>query len=939
MCTLAQVHSLHAVLLITGDSPTSPYIFTSNITAKVLNPISGTFFVGVNAPADPVYAIASATRPYFPSIQTFNGIAGQLPSPSSIEFLTLTQITGCPAILPFVIQNGTDFAAQQVSAIFENGTSFMQTPDLNDANGAVTAGIVQLASSNNYIFAAVRPTGANVFGRDNSGIALINLQCLQSTGTDTIVLTLKDATSGFNGNLAQLLDSTSVELGTTPIVINPTEPGNPNTNQVALYYDLHFDRLYVGMRIQTGMTAPQIGKSVVVGSTSPTGLTLLPIVANGAISPQSLITDEIIVTSQVDTIDLRALNIRVMHASTGSSYLIVNGGQGTTQNVSNLIYALPLVDNPSNPLLHGTLANKNAPLSNFKFVTPAQNPGDLALGSDPAALVGTSQLPIDSATSISDIVVVGDTVYVSIDQAPSSLNDTGIFYSQALFSGDNSTQQNAGKIVGWTPWTKRAAPLNSFSDVTLPGDVIPNGSVSFFDVDLKTGSMWIVDGTTARAVGYTTWTATGQPNDLISTINTALSNGCYSALDLHQGVRGITSTPDHDRYALFGGTNKVLFTRVSQAYTSSIASPQVVTTDFSSAQDRLVSSLPPAAGSVTVLQYSRRLQTEGATNYFFAGTNTGLYVFSASGNGFSVNTLSTLDQPPFSIGSWTKITTIRGAIVDIKTSGKSLYVVTFEPTATAPLKSKVYAIPFAPTITAMFDNSNIITLAESGTTPGLQNTLLFTGIQIIDTGDITTTLPPRLEQLILATNNGLFASHADQTGNTDISDATDQTDAAWQIIDTNDNTYFSGIAGIDSQTPHTTFPLQFAPTSCQLCERSSVLQLNGSGNGMTDTGFETVVPTFFNAQVETPPFETLNPITSFFSDGARRFFINQPVTRGLRRTMLSIIPFDTIAWSVSGQTELAQPVLATVDRLFWVLPIGATGFTLAGTEFGVVGLS
>lgn len=932
-------HTMVAVLLVTGDSAAIPHIFSAPITTKVFDRQSGTLFVGVDAPSNPSYALAAAQRPAVITNQKFQGIAGSLPASSSIEFLSLLNSPGCPLILPFVIKNGSFYAATEVSAIFQDGNNFIQTTALNDANSAPTSGIVQISASSNYIFAAVRPAGGNIFGDPNSGIALVNAQCLTATPTYGIALTIKDATTGFNGNKAQRLDLNSSQLGTTPVTINPTETGNINTNKVSLWYDTDFDRLYIGMRIQTGTTPPQIGKSVVIGTTSNTGLSLLPIVANGAISPYSITTDEMIVTSNADSIDLRALNLRVMHASTGTSYLIVNGGQGATTNVSNLICALPLVDDPNNPLHHGTLAKKNAPLSNFHFVTPASAPGDLAVLSDPAALVGTSQLPIDSATSISDLVVVGDTVYVSVNQAPSSTNDTGVFYSQALFNGD-TTSGDAGKIIGWTPWTKRAAPINAFSDVKLPGDVVANGGIVFFDVDAKTGSLWLIEGTTQEAVGYTTWNSTGNDNDLIATINRSLSNGCYSALDLHQGIRGFTNTiSDHDRYALFGGVNKVLFTRISQAYTSSITSPQTTIVDFSSAENSVIKTLPPSSGAVTVLEYSRRLQTEGATNYFFAGTQNGLNVFSASGNGFTVSTLSTLDQPPFSTGSWTKISTISGAIIDLKTSGKALYIVTLEPTAQAPLKCKVYSVPFAPTVSTMFAPSNVYTLAESGTLPGLQNTLLFTGIQIIDTADSTTTTPPRLEQLILATNNGLFASHADQTGNTDISDALDQTDAAWQQIATNDQNYFSGIQGIDSQTPHTTFPLQFTATDCQNCERSSVLQLNGSGPGASNTGVESFAPLFFNAQQPTAGFITLNPIISFFSDGARRFFINQPINQPIRHSALSVIPFDTVGWSVSGQTELSQPVLQTINRFFWILPIGMSGLTLAGTELGVVGLT
>jgi hypothetical protein len=940
MCVyvLLQTHLLSPSILVLGDSITAPYVFTAAITTKVLNPVTGAFFVGVDAPSNNTYAISSATRPNFESGSTFQGIASQLPSPASIEFLSLTQIPGSKAILPFIMKNTNSFQAQNVCAMFENGLSMQQTGVLNNTTGNPTSGIVQLASSSSYIFAAVNPdTPAPVFGETGSGIALINVQCIPSTGTDTVVLTIKDATNGSNGNLAQALDTMSPELGTTPVTINPTEAGNPNANQIALHYDLPFDRLYAGLRITTNASVGAIGKAVTIGQVTNTGLAFNPIVDDAAITPG--LSNEIIVAANAST-DLRALQVRTMHASPGTSYLIVNGGKGTTNLTSSSLYALPLVDNPTDTINHGTLANKNSDLVNFKFVTPAAAAGDLPIDLDPAALVGGSSLPIAADTPISDIVVVGDTVYASINQTPSSINDTGIFYSQALYDGQTTPTTNAGKIVRWTPWVKRATPLNAFPGIALPGNTIPDGSVQFFDVDAKTGNMWIVEGSTQTAVGYTSWTATGQPNDLISTINSALSNGSYSTLDLNQAVRGITSTANQDRYALFGGTNKVLFSRISQAYTSSIASPQQVFTDFSQAQNSLVKTLPVNAGSVTSLEYSRQTFLEGNTNYFFAGTDNGLYVFSNGGNGFNVNTLSTLDLPPFSTGNWSQVTQIPGSIVSITTSGKSLYVLTFASTAQAPLQNNLYSIPFAPTVSAMFAPSNISLIASTNSNPGLQGTLLFTGMQIIATGDVSSNVTaPTSEQLLLTTNNGLFKSNADQSAGGGVAIAANQTDANWQVVDTTQSDYFSGINGIDTPIRHTTFPLRFNTVGDTSGDYASVLQLNGSGDGtIGDTGQAAFASPFFNAKVDTPPFTNLSPITYFFSDGTRRFLIANNAQTAIRRTTLSVIPFDTNTWSLSAPTILAHPVLQTVNRFFWVLPIGVTGLVMAGTEFGIVAL-
>jgi hypothetical protein len=139
---------------------------------------------------------------------------------------------------------------------------------------------------------------------------------------------------------------------------------------------------------------------------------------------------------------------------------------------------------------NGTLAKKDPALnaSTKKFTIAASLPGDLPVNNattDPEALVGASTLPISSANSISDMVVIGDAVYVSFVTAPDAENETGIWSSQALFD-------DTGKIIRWTPWTKRTIPLNAFPGITLPGGNTHNGSIKFFDIDGTTGNIWLV---------------------------------------------------------------------------------------------------------------------------------------------------------------------------------------------------------------------------------------------------------------------------------------------------------------------------------------------------------------------------------------------------------------------------------------------------------------
>ncbi len=82
-----------------------------------------------------------------------------------------------------------------------------------------------------------------------------------------------------------------------------------------------------------------------------------------AITPDSAISaaavNELIVTKQSkQAITIKKLG--VLHASTGPSYLIVQGGWGNLPTIGKHCLCITLVDNPTDTLAHGTLANKIA---------------------------------------------------------------------------------------------------------------------------------------------------------------------------------------------------------------------------------------------------------------------------------------------------------------------------------------------------------------------------------------------------------------------------------------------------------------------------------------------------------------------------------------------------------------------------------------------------
>jgi hypothetical protein len=639
-----------------------------------------------------------------------------------------------------------------------------------------------------------------------------------------------------------------------------------------------------------------------------------------------------------------------MHTSTGPDYLIVDCAQN---NVCNRVFALPLVNDTANPdsATNGTIADKNSALnSSFKFIIPATAAGELPENdaiTNPEAVVGAGDLPIQSTDTISDMVVVGDGVYVAISKAPTNVNDTGIWYSQALFD-------STGKILRWTPWTKRIIPINAFPGITLPGGATHNGSVKFLEIDGATGNVWLVEGTTEQTVGITNWVTGFGTSDLLTTANATLSRGCYCVLDLDQATRGFLDTTVH-RYVLFGGANQVTFARTTQAIDiSSISSPQTTVTDFSLDENFLNTLLPKKSGCCQVLEYSRTSTTADEDParanfcFFFAGTDTGLFVFTdIDGNGFNPITLSTLNLAPFTGRFWRKISTIAGSVIDIKTSGagRTLYVLTSESTPTTPLKSTLFSIPFTDNISSMFALSNIHTIAQTGV-GAFTNVVQFYGIQIIATDDPRAANPENKEQLVLATNQGLFRSTASQAGSASVATVTNQADAQWMLvaanaIQTTATTAFFGIAGADTPIRNTTWPFSIQDQNGFLTfDRGSIHQFSGNGNmGGTAPEFNSYfIPAAFNARPQTAEFTTLFPIIYFFSDGGRRFFIYNRTTDPADIVKIGVLPFDINDWNIAQLNVLNNPTLNAINRFYWLKQIGATGILMAGTGNGLVGL-
>src|SRR5579885_161902 len=674
-------------------------------------------------------------------------------------------------------------------------------------------------------------------------------------------------------------------------------------------------------------------------------MTIVGITPTGAIIPQFGPGAQNQIVAGVTTdgqIDLSVNKLSVMHCSTGPSYLIVNGGNGTNDLTGNLIFALPLVDDreadgdidTTDEVVQGILAKKDSPLNSLnRFTVPAINPGDLVENPlnggtgpyDQAALVGGAPLPIEVSSIVSDMVVLDDTVYVSFDTPQGVNEETGIIYSQAQFD-------EMGKIISWSPWSKRAFPING-----LPG--LTNATrIFFFDVDAVTGNIWAIGGDTQQTVASTGWDLGSSTVSLPTQLNNALPTGCFSVLDLDVFTRGFTESlnPTPNGYALFGGVNQVVFALISSCLgTDPVGSAQAVTNDFSEAENFLVTKVN-AHASITSLEYSRNTETN--SNYFFAGTQNGLFVFAnaINGSGFSVSELSTLEEPPFTTSKWIKAPNIPGAIVDMKTLGNALYILTFQTTPAQPLQSTVYKVTIEPLVATTFEAP--IILAQTGVGV-FENIQLFNGINLIATSDDSTT-----EQLVLATNQGVFRSST--AGG--VQTATNQAQALWEPVLLGDTTMYLRIPGFDAEVvdngvfvtsaPSTVWPISVNDANGEgTFDSGSIHQLNGT----TEAFPYNFIPTQFNGDGVGPNFTNLLPIINFWSDGARRFFIVKRINQDpptVNRIMVS--PFEVQEWNVQNpaQNILQTGILQVPYAFYWVKEIGASGIILAGTNKGVVAL-
>jgi len=929
--------TLNAGILIPGDNDSGDISFDEIIESCAFDPFNGNLYVSSSTASS--YKIARSNRYLGGSNHKFIGIAPTEISSNtdSVPFLTLSHDKNSDGDIVGSI-------SEKVFIMTNNGKKYTETVALNDTTGTTTGVVTQLASNQGYAVAAIAPSANPIFGQTNSGLALINI----SRDNGTLNLTVKNAQNGTNGNMATKLDNTSaVFTGITSGTVTIESNAKPS-----LLYDKPLNRFYIGTNMATGSTMNNLAISVATAAinSSDQALQLESIIDNNSIINMN--NNQIITAQNTDNStpqNLKIIHLGVMHASTGPSYLIIVGGNNTT----NTVYALPLVNTPNDQQTNGKIANITSDLTNGKFTEAATTSIQFPTTTTLLARVGVNSLPIENlstSNTISDLVIQGDTVYVSIKATANQNNEPGVFYSQALFD-------DQGRIISWTPWTKKVISHDPFEEKTINANA---ESTSFFNVDAVNGKVWFIHNdttSTSAFVGSTAWVSPDkQPsNTLASQLNNQFNNQYFTILDLDQATRGFCNQ-SRARYALFGGYNQVIFARISVATNTSssptINAPQTAVTDFSQEENFLVTYLPGAAGACTCLEYSRRLNSDGPQNYFFAGTSEGFYVFADkdTGAGFTIDTnTNSLSSDPFLSSTWHKVESVeslKNSVVSIISSGLALYVLT----RTKNNINSVYRIDFQNNLTAMFTESNIHLIAQTGQSPftktsngnePTENINFFYDIAPINNNLANPSITQ--EQLVLATSRGLYISNA----TSGIQNVTNISNAIWQNIPEALQGPFLSIkqifrnAYIDSNNPtcqsavaSTLWPIGLSdPTRDKLFSNANFAQLvSGPDNGSLSSS---IVPSNFISKERSSIFETIPPIYSFTSDGNRRFVISRSLKTG--RNQLSLLPLDEQKWNLSqvNQPIVSDIALEDVTNIFEITMIGNTGRIYMATNLGI----
>ena len=909
--------------------------FQENIVAKAFDRYTGNFYVGTGA-ANGAYSIARASR----TDTGFTGLAVE----NAIGAVTSPNIS--------LINEEANAEATLLAFQNDAGTATdLKVMRLANNYQLFTVSLGAAAADNN-LYCLADGTAADNFTRiaggyksgDNSG-GYIFIRTYPNTGdgsTSSGILAYKKNDAGNalvrvgvagNNNHAAKLDKTMGAIGDGSFFRHgsTTAELNPNPEVKDMYWDDGLQTLFIAGSVSA--TVPGANQNYYLGLTQVkfdgANLKISDIIGNGINAAANNYTT--IFASRVNTgaasLNVRMHKVRTMKTSTGRDYLIVNGSiqpHGTAHESQNEFYALQYNrdtnfivqnDDPKTALDNGFVRTGGAAGQSLD----GRNVGSLVIGGENA--------PWPNTGSVSDMEVIGDTVYVSYKaQDRDATNDPGVWSSSALFD-------NNGVIIGWTAWERVFTSINDN----------PADKAYFFSVDGKTGQLWQVnEGAAAGPIVVRRTeikTKDFAATSLQGKISVDLADGCTCVLDLPKNTPGIygENNPSNS-FVLFGGIEKVAFAQTKSGDLNA------VTTDFSNFY--IKTDLPASAGVVRCLGYSRKAledeQDPPTKGYFFAGTDNGLYVYATTAGHAGFNTaaaggLTTLQAAPFTDAyEWRKmnINNFTGAVSSIESDGENIFVVEQDTTVKNSAISRIWKIILANDVTTMEDNTTKI--AKSGTA-NIPTNAIITGLKLITNYNGAA----GIHGGVISTNAGVFRT-ADAQALSDIDPANPVYN--WVAVEDSPKAYHSAYS--PKRTPiqgnnedgvnHNVWGIALADDNRNLeYFQNSTLQQFGFPSELNNGA--ATPPSFTNGNMATGTDQLtyIDRTTNFWTDGGRRFFTRFDARENINNSLRSL-PYYAQEWAMTHPESF--PELSSISRIYWMENISGLGIVLAGTDDGVISL-
>ena len=802
---------LRAEVTATDGVTAAPSTFTPGVNVIAFNKNNGKLYTGlVETGADSTFRIASIARPTTAAsaaAPTFTGLASSFAIATAggagvnllrarIDQLTIipnAPLTGTTATQEtLVFLGGVDAAgadgitlATRPVAMTSLGTAITQAAAANitDANAATVGGrVLALRGTSTRLLAVVQQTtqtdGTWGARRDDT----VNITTVTGDAATITTYAFARFASGVRP---------AVSLQTATVVEGSIYPfAGATTGTAAAFLDAHYDDILGKCYVSSVATSAAGAVTDVIfgfvifdvanATNAANGMLMVPQAGVNDATRQAAVTRNIgatdnsgdqlkivaaTATAGVTARVVRLRKIRTLHTSAGYPYLIVQGGAETTgaDTLFNSIRAVPLVR--ANSPYAGRLAVLDLDTPDTPVATGSANDNALPLSTEAnATVVGGGVLPANAAANISDMQVVGTTVYVSIDVAAGAANEPGLYYSQAVLN-------DIGKVANWTDWAKVV------KDDTA-GTAVNVGRCYRSAVDAAGGRIWTVPGGVAETnrtfVKMTTWATSGATTTLQGQINGILNGSpCYSVFDLNNSERtfALAGTGVLSRYAFFGGLNKVVAIRTAISTAAGYGSAGIIErqpADWSAAISAAVdiSAGLADAGPIVALGWTGRA-TGTDINYLLAGSPRGLYAFRrnvapvgldiADTAGDGTNTIiGAMNAVPFTgTFSW-QLTGLTEPVLNIVTDNNFAYVHTRTINSSGVSIDRVYRIGGATTTVALItDAAVMIKIAETGA--GSAGTL--SGVRCINgIALVAQNAGGTVNELALATDQGVYIS-------------------------------------------------------------------------------------------------------------------------------------------------------------------------------------